>query len=124
LPAAGTNRQGAWVVSTLSSQVADSKAQLAACGVRRTVKLKRTMRNLVLKEGIMLTTDTLRLHVRFNGRSEDLDLTMLDLRPEASDAELREALARRYDCAVADLSEYVVVRESKAIIVRPIAFYG
>ena len=72
----------------------------------------------------MLTTDTLRLHVRFNGRSEDLDLTMLDLRPEASDAELREALARRYDCAVADLSEYVVVRESKAIIVRPIAFYG
>ena len=72
----------------------------------------------------MLMFETTRLHVRFAGRSEELDLAALDLRPDASDAELRTALARRYSCAAADLDEYVVVREPQAIIVRPIAIYG
>lgn len=70
------------------------------------------------------TAATLRLHVRFNGRSEDLDLAALGLEPGASDAALCAALARRYDCASADLADYVVVREPLAIIVRPIALYG
>ena len=71
-----------------------------------------------------LTTDTMQLHVRFNGRSEDLDLGALGLHYGADDDALRIALARRYDCAATDLAEYVIVREPQAIIVRPIAYYG
>jgi hypothetical protein len=71
-----------------------------------------------------LITETLRLHVRFDGRSEDLDLATLGLGHDAGDAELRAALARRYDCRADDLAGYAIVREPQAIIVRPIAFYG
>jgi hypothetical protein len=73
---------------------------------------------------MLLTTEPLRLHVRFNGRSEDLDLETLGLGYDAGDAEIRAALARRYDCVVDELAGYVIVREPQAIIVRPIAFYG
>jgi hypothetical protein len=72
----------------------------------------------------MLVNDTLTLHVRFDGRSEDLDFEALDLRPDAGDAELRAALARRYDRDVHELDDYLIVREAKAVIVRPVAFYG
>ncbi len=44
--------------------------------------------------------------------------------PEAGDAELRMALARRYDVAPAALDGCVIVREKQAIIIRPIAYYG
>lgn len=64
------------------------------------------------------------LHVRFEGRSEELDFATLALRPSASDAELRAALAKRYDRALSALDGYVIVREPQAIIVRPVAFYG
>ncbi|HET9221094.1 MAG TPA: hypothetical protein VFO07_01255 [Roseiflexaceae bacterium] len=73
---------------------------------------------------MMLTTEMMRLHVRFDGRSEDLDLEALGLGYDAGDAEIRATLARRYDRAVEDLAGYVIVREPQAIIVRPIAFYG
>jgi len=73
---------------------------------------------------MLSTTETLRLHVRFNGHSEDLDLDALGLLHDADDATLRAALARRYDCAAGDLAEYAIVREPQAIIVRPVAFYG
>jgi hypothetical protein len=73
---------------------------------------------------MLYTAETQRLHVRFNGRSEDLDLATLALAPDASDTQLRNALARRYDCVVEALDEYVIVREAQAIIVRPVAFYG
>lgn len=72
----------------------------------------------------MLTATTTRLHVRFDGRSEDLDMAQLDLCPDAGDDALRAALARRYGRPAADLDDYVVVREPQAIIVRPVAFYG
>lgn len=72
----------------------------------------------------MLTDSQTLLHVRFNGRSEELDLATLGLQPGMSDVELRTALARRYDCTIADLEEYVIVREKQAIIVRPVAIYG
>lgn len=71
-----------------------------------------------------LITETPRLHVRFEGRSEDLDLAALGLGPSADDAELTAALARRYGRPAAALRDYVVVREPQAIIVRPEAFYG
>lgn len=69
----------------------------------------------------MLMTDTLRLHVRFEGRSEDPDLDTLGLRHDAGDAELRTALARRYGRPAEALDEYVIVREPQGIIVRPVA---
>ena len=72
----------------------------------------------------MLMTDAVRLHVRFEGRSEDLDLPALGLRHDASDAELRAALARRYDRPADALDEYAIVREPQAIVVRPVAIYG
>lgn len=73
---------------------------------------------------MVLTTESMRLHVRFNGRSEDLDLASLGLTANATDTQLIAALARHYDCAIADLASSVIIREPQAIIVRPIAFYG
>jgi len=73
---------------------------------------------------LISTIATTRLHVRFGGRSEDLDLSALGLAADAGDAELRAALARRYDCPAGELDSYVIAREPQAIIVRPIAFYG
>jgi hypothetical protein len=71
-----------------------------------------------------IAAETARLHVRFEGRSEDLDLAELGLAPGAADGELRAALARRYDRSLADLAGYVIVREKTAIVLRPEAFYG
>jgi hypothetical protein len=68
--------------------------------------------------------DTMRLHVRFDGRSEDLDLHTLGLSINASDAELRAALVRRYDRPADALDEYVIAREPQGIVVRPVAVYG
>jgi hypothetical protein len=73
---------------------------------------------------LMLSADVFQVHVRFAGRSEDLSFQQLNLRPSATDDELKTALARWYDCAVADLADYVIVREPAAIIVRPLAIYG
>jgi hypothetical protein len=72
----------------------------------------------------MLTATMPNLHVRFAGRSEDLELATLELRPSCGDTELRAALARRYQVAPEAFDEYVVVREQGVIIVRPVAYYG
>lgn len=72
----------------------------------------------------MLMTTTTTLYVRFNGRSEELDLQRLGLRPDSSDTEVRTALARHYDCNIKELDGYVIVHEPQAIIVRPVAIYG
>lgn len=71
-----------------------------------------------------LATTLLRLHVRFEGRSEELEFEALRLRPTASDSELVAALARRYDRKLIDFEHYVIVREPQAVIIRPEAFYG
>ncbi len=72
----------------------------------------------------MFTTDSTLLHVRFDGRSDDLELADLNLAPNVTDGDLRAALAARYDCAPGELDDYVIVREPRAIIVRPVAIYG
>ena len=72
----------------------------------------------------MATAATSLLHVRFAGRSEEFDIAELDLSPEASDIDLRAALAKRYDCGIWDFDGYVIVRDVQAIIVRPIAIHG
>lgn len=72
----------------------------------------------------MLMTETTRLHVRVEGRSEELELEALGLTAGVADAELLAALARRYRLPAEAMSEYIVAREDRAIIVRPVAFYG
>jgi hypothetical protein len=66
----------------------------------------------------------LALHVRFQGRSEDLTFADLRLAPNANDTELMQALAKRYDCQPNQFAGHVIVREKQAVIVRPEAFYG
>lgn len=73
----------------------------------------------------MQATETTVMHVRFAGRSEDLDLATLgSIGPNASDQAIWSTLASRYDCSAVDLTDYVIVREPQAIIVRPKAIYG
>ncbi|MBX5456493.1 MAG: hypothetical protein IRZ31_06290 [Thermogemmatispora sp.] len=64
------------------------------------------------------------LHLRYNGRSEELPLAELGLNRQASEAEIKQAVARYLDVACELLAPYVVVRTSQAIIVRPEALYG
>ena len=64
------------------------------------------------------------IHVRFDGRSEELTLAMLDLTSNATDAQIRQALVGHFDLPVNHLDSHVVVRTSQAIIVRPEAIYG
>ncbi len=64
------------------------------------------------------------LHVRFDGRSEELNLDALNLSAEATDAQIKQALEQNFDLSEGHLQNCVVVRTSRAIIVRPEAIYG
>lgn len=64
------------------------------------------------------------VHVRFAGRSEELTLATLNLTDNASDTQIKRAVARHFDLSPTYLDELVVVRTSNAIIVRPEAIYG
>jgi hypothetical protein len=72
----------------------------------------------------MQTATVDQIHVRYSGQSDNFSRQQFNLRPDFTDDELREALAKRYDCGVANLSDYVIVREPSAIIIRPFAIYG
>ena len=64
------------------------------------------------------------IHVRFDGRSEELSLAMLHLQSNASDIQVKWAVANHFDLPAHYLNDYVVVRNNQAIIVRPEAIYG
>ncbi|MBO0781925.1 MAG: hypothetical protein J2P37_24155 [Ktedonobacteraceae bacterium] len=64
------------------------------------------------------------VHVRFDGRSEELRLSGLNLLPGASDEQIKRAVAVHFDLPQRHLDDHVVVRTSQAIIVRPEAVYG
>jgi hypothetical protein len=64
------------------------------------------------------------LHVRFDGRSEELTLDTLKLNSLATDVQIKEAVVTHFDLPAHYLDSYVVVRTSQAIIVRPEAIYG
>ena len=64
------------------------------------------------------------LHLRVEGRSREVPLAALDLSPESTDAQIKQAAAGYLNRPVADLSDYVVVRHKAAIVVRPEAVYG
>jgi len=64
------------------------------------------------------------VHVRFDGRSEELTLAMLDLASNASDVQIRQALTSHFDLPANYLDTHVIVRTNQAVIVRPEAMYG
>ena len=70
------------------------------------------------------TTTQHMLHLRFDGRSDELSLAALGLTPQATDEQIKDALAAYLDCAPAALANHVIVRHQTAIVVRPEAIYG
>lgn len=67
----------------------------------------------------------LTVHVRYDGASYDLPLDELKLSEGASDADVREALARHFDVRVDAFRAYVVERHRTGnITVRPEAVFG
>ena len=64
------------------------------------------------------------LHVRFDGRSEELSLAALTLDQHPTDAQIKQALAVYFDLPAGYFDRHVVVRHSEAIVVRPEAIYG
>jgi hypothetical protein len=64
------------------------------------------------------------VHVRFDGRSEELTLAALNLASNASDIQIRQALTSHFDLPASYLDTHVIVRTNQAIIVRPEAIYG
>lgn len=64
------------------------------------------------------------LHVRFDGRSYELTLGALNLTREATDSQIKQAVAGYFERPNSYFDNYVIVRTSQAIIVRPEAIYG
>jgi hypothetical protein len=64
------------------------------------------------------------VHVRIDGRSEELTLAMLDLNDNATNEQIKLAITGHFDLPMHYLDNHVVVRTSQAIIVRPEAMYG
>lgn len=65
------------------------------------------------------------IHVRYEGRSYDVQENDLRLNPKADDRQILETLARFYELDFGKLQNYVVDRRpSGAVIVRPEAVYG
>jgi hypothetical protein len=65
------------------------------------------------------------IHVRFDGQSAELSASALKLAiNQASDAQIKQAVASHLDLPRNYFDDYVIVRNSTAIIVRPEAIYG
>ena len=64
------------------------------------------------------------VHVRLNGRSQEVPIALLDLSPWAEDGQVKTAVTRHLGRSGDDLERHVVVRTREAIILRPEALYG
>jgi hypothetical protein len=65
------------------------------------------------------------LHLRFDGRSRDIALDVLDVGTASSDTAIRAAVARFVDVSVAELNDHVVERhENGNLTLRPQAVFG
>ncbi len=64
------------------------------------------------------------LHVRCEGRSDELTLGVLGLDRQASDESIKRAVAVHYERPVHDFDDYVLVRYDQAVVLRPEAIYG
>jgi hypothetical protein len=65
------------------------------------------------------------VHIRFEGRSLDLNETQLEITRGMSDVAVKEQVSRHLDVSTNRLSAYVVDRRpSGDLIIRPEAVYG
>ncbi len=64
------------------------------------------------------------IHVRFDGRSEELTVATLGLPDTSHDGELKQAVARHFDLPLLYFDTYAIVHARNAIIIRPEAIYG
>ena len=65
------------------------------------------------------------LHVRYNGRSFDMNERVFGLRFGMTDADIKERVARHLEVGLGRLEDYVVDRRPNGdVIVRPEAVYG
>lgn len=65
------------------------------------------------------------VHIRFEGRSYDLNENHLAVTVGMSDAEIKRRLAKHFDVVYDRLEPYVVDRRTNGdIIIRPEAVYG
>ena len=65
------------------------------------------------------------LHLRFEGRSYDLDESQLNISRDTNDAQIKAKLAGYLDVRANRLQNYVIDRPSTGnIIIRPEAVYG
>jgi hypothetical protein len=65
------------------------------------------------------------LHVRYSGRSFDMNERVFGLRFGMTDAEIKERVARHLEVGLGRLEDYVVDRRPNGdVIVRPEAVYG
>jgi hypothetical protein len=64
------------------------------------------------------------LHVRFDGRSDELTLGTLGLDRQAGDQTIKQAVARYYERPVHAFDDYVLARYEHAVVLRPEAIYG
>ena len=65
------------------------------------------------------------VHVRFEGRSNDIEFRVLGVTERSSDPEVFEALGRYFDVSTRKFGSYVVEREASGnMTVRPEAVFG
>ena len=65
------------------------------------------------------------LHVRYNGRSFDMDERALGLKAGMTDEQVKQAVARYLEVGFQRLDDYIVDRRATGdVIVRPEAVYG
>ena len=65
------------------------------------------------------------LHIRFQGRSTDINLSDLDTGDVSSDGDIKRSLSAFLDVPVAKFAHYVVDRhETGNLTVRPEAVFG
>ncbi len=64
------------------------------------------------------------LHLRVDGRSEELELAALDLSLQSPDDQLKRAAERWCNLPQGYLDSFQVARHSTTIVIRPEAIYG
>ena len=64
------------------------------------------------------------VHIRFKGQSYDTNLEELGLHDVPSDSDLKIAISRHLDVALAEVNELVVERTTEDIVLRPQAPFG
>jgi len=74
----------------------------------------------------MVNTYTAKLHIRYEGYSNDIDLDALDVGDLSTDTQVREAVSTYLDVPVSKLQNFTIDRnhETSDITLRPSAVFG